>query len=115
MTYTGVLQRVPSVSGLQVSLMAKPSMAFAHLRFLILPIAFKEAGTHCVGIAVPAQRERGRLALDHIAWSHWLAQAALMNIYKKGGAKEFQGCRLLAMGLFVPCPPQGWIILWFEW
>jgi hypothetical protein len=34
-----------------------------------------------------------------------------MYIYKKGGAEEFQGYRLLAQPLwgflFVPCPPPG--------
>lgn len=41
-TYPRILQWVPSDNGFQVSLMAKLPMAFAHLRSLILPIAFKE-------------------------------------------------------------------------
>lgn len=106
MTFPRVPQTVPSDNGLQISLMAKPSMAFGHLRSLILPIAFKEVRKSlCRNSSCSSERGPGSHSMESLT-----SPGSIMYIYKKGGAKEFQGCRLLAQllwgFLFVSCPSR---------
>lgn len=84
-TFPRVPQMVPSDNGLQVSLMAKPSMAFGHLRSLILPIAFKEGrNSLCSNCSCSSERGPGSHSTESLT-----SPGSITYIYKKERAKEF--------------------------